>query len=124
MNPNASWSARSSIASCRTPTGMNPRTICLPNTSSFMADPAQPGRAAVHRAPDLCGGPRSSCGRFVWDYSRRLEFDFSGPVEQVGDEDHRHRGVMLAHEPPPDTPELRARFEVGGLVAAVACHPA
>ena len=32
----------------------------------------------------------------------RFQFDLAGRIEEIGDENHAHRRVMLADQPPPD----------------------
>src|SRR5262245_19275074 len=45
-------------------------------------------------------------------------------VEQIGDEDHAHGGIVSAHQPSPDAAELGASCEISGLVDAIGGKPA
>src|ERR1039457_3668644 len=77
-----------------------------------------PGRLLCTRiAPAaLASACRYDCGR--------LELDLARAVEQVGYENHAHARVMPSHQALPDRAELRARREIGRLVAAKRCNAA
>src|SRR5688572_12861644 len=58
------------------------------------------------------------------NHGGRFDLDLAWRIEQIGHEDHTHRGIVAPHEPLPDAAERAARAKVGRLVAAVRGHAA